>query len=330
MKIIKPRKLSFKEAWETTTEFFIDSSVETEIDRNIDEICVEIDASGLNATSLETFTGFLQDKKDALDVVLADIGLSRETFKRIVTLLRRKGRLPGGYDSEWDIKKIKKLLPADDAFAGTIANVLFHGNEDPFLQEHLPRYYREKLNWKEISVPEKKKTKIKESIYNNNYAALRERNIEGIIEGIIERKLEAIKREYGIDYGRGRSRIVDVDVDWAIPGVDDPNVIIMVLYYETNSIAQTTKARDAFNAYSRIRISNYQDMKNRVFVNFVDGGGWLARRAYFERLVGECHYFLNLKSLDMLEGIVLEHINGSLTPGFSIHIPERPNLTSFR
>lgn len=302
MKPPEPRKLSFEEAWESTTEFFVDDSVEEEVDKKIENIYTA--TRGVHKfENIDEFAQFLKDKEGALDSVLADIGLPQERFKRIVTLLRRKGRIPGGFDQEWGIGRIRRLL-VDNAFTHTIANVLFHGKEDPFLKRYLPKYYREKLNWEEIGDYEGRKLKIKETIYRREYANIRGRKIEEIIG----KKLEAIKRKYGIDYGRGRSRIVDVDVDWAVPGIEDPWVVIMVSYQETTSSGQTTKARDMLNAYNRIRTSNSRNRENRAFVNFIDGVGWLARRADFERLVNECHYFLNLKNLDILEGIVLKHV----------------------
>jgi hypothetical protein len=301
----EPRKLSFEEAWETTTEFFVDDNIEKEVDKRIAEICLKTSsASTLKLSDTEGLTKFLRDEKDALDAVLADIGLPQERFKRVVTLLRRKGRLIGGFDREWSIKEIKRRLREDSTFALEIGNIFFQGKEDPFLQKYLPKYYREKLNWKEISDPELRTTRVKESIYRREYANIKGRKIEEIIG----KKLETIKRKHGIDYGRGRSRIVDVDVDWAVPGVDNPWVIVMVSYQETTSSGQTTKARDMYNAYDRICRSNSRNRENRAFVNFVDGVGWLARRTDFERLVNECHYFLNLKNLDMLEGIVLRHV----------------------
>ena len=48
--------------------------------------------------------------------------------------------------------------------------------------------------------------------------------------------------------------------------------------------------------------------ENRAFVNFADGGGWLARKRDYERLIDQCHYFLNLRHLAMLEAIVLKHV----------------------
>lgn len=61
-------------------------------------------------------------------------------------------------------------------------------------------------------------------------------------------------------------------------------------------------------AYTRINESNSRFGENRAFVNFVDGGGWLARKRDLERLVDQCHYFINLKNLDLIKNIILDHV----------------------
>ncbi len=61
-------------------------------------------------------------------------------------------------------------------------------------------------------------------------------------------------------------------------------------------------------AYERVRRTNSRYGEQRAFVNFVDGGGWLARKRDLERLVENCHYFINLNHLEMLESIVLKHV----------------------
>ncbi len=62
------------------------------------------------------------------------------------------------------------------------------------------------------------------------------------------------------------------------------------------------------NAYQDLQRSNACNREKRVFVNFVDGGGWLARSRDFQRLVENCDYFINLRHLDMLEPIVLNYV----------------------
>ena len=63
-----------------------------------------------------------------------------------------------------------------------------------------------------------------------------------------------------------------------------------------------------FFAFERVCRQNSRYGENRAFVNFADGGGWLARKRDLERLVEHCHYFINLQHLDMLEAIVLKHV----------------------
>lgn len=128
------------------------------------------------------------------------------------------------------------------------------------------------------------------------------------VEARIKEKLEEIKAKYGVGYEKGSSWIVNVDMDFAIPTLQDPWITIMSSFQETTSSGQTTKARDMLAAYTRINESNSRRRENRAFVNFVDGGGWLARKRDLERLVEECHYFLNLQNLDILEAIVLAHV----------------------
>ena len=48
-----------------------------------------------------------------------------------------------------------------------------------------------------------------------------------------------------------------------------------------------------FSAYERVLRNNNRYGEKRVFVNFVDGGGWLARKRDFQRLVKQCDYFIN-------------------------------------
>jgi hypothetical protein len=128
------------------------------------------------------------------------------------------------------------------------------------------------------------------------------------IEARIQEKLKGIEDHYGVPFGKGRSNMIDTDLDFAVPSVDDPWVIIMSSFQETTSSGQTTKARDMLSAYERVLRYNSRHGGNRAFTNFVDGGGWLARKRDMKRLVEQCHYYINLSYLDMMEAIVLKHV----------------------
>ncbi|MGB9890817.1 MAG: hypothetical protein ACPLTQ_14290, partial [Anaerolineae bacterium] len=59
---------------------------------------------------------------------------------------------------------------------------------------------------------------------------------------------------------------------------------------------------------TKVLLTNHYYLEALNFREIADGGGWLARRRDFQRLVENCHYFINLRHLDLLEPIVLAHV----------------------
>ncbi len=206
-------------------------------------------------------------------------------------------------------KKIKRLINQDETFAALIANLFLNGHQDPELSNYIPRYYLETLNLSQISQDslQARRVRYKRSLIGTYSGRKGHR-----VEKIIEEKLIAFKQSYHIGYERGRSRFVETDIDFAIPSLNEPWIILMCSFQETTSSGQSTKTRDMLSAYERVHRSNVRYNEKRIFINFVDGGGWLARKRDLERLVENCHYFLNLQTLPMLDAILLEHLPKSL------------------
>jgi hypothetical protein len=303
-----PPKLTFQEAWDSSTIFFVDNELEDEIDEIVSGLLRLSQSPHISATeerTLDDTVAFLQESPHGLHVVLRDIGLSDEKFMRIVSLLRKIGRIGGGFDREWSISKIKRQLIDDLPFLTLVAKLLFDGKRDEELALHIPRFYLDKLNYREIgTIPQAlREVRYKESTIGT-YGGRKGYKVEATIQ----KKLEEIYHNHGIGYEKGRSRFINVDIDFAIPTLNDPWVVIMSSFQETTSSGQTTKAREMLAAYNQINASNSRHGENRAFVNFVDGGGWLARKRDMERLVDQCHYFINLNNLDLLEAIILSHV----------------------
>ncbi|HEY84077.1 MAG TPA: hypothetical protein G4N96_03050 [Chloroflexi bacterium] len=307
---MEARKLTFQEAWDSSTIFFVDEELEDEIDEKVAGLLRLSQSShiaGAGEKDAQDVIAFLTDDPDGLDVILRDIGLSNEKFMRIISLLRKTGRISDEFDSEWSAAKIKRQLANAPSFVELVANLLLDGKRDQELSVYIPRYYLDKLIYREIGAipPALREVRYKEALIGT-YGGRKGYKVEAKIQA----KLKEIKRKHGIGYEQGSSRFINVDLDFAIPTLQDPWVIIMSSFQETTSSGQTTKARDMFAAYTSIEVSNSRHKENRVFVNFVDGGGWLARKRDLERLVDQCHYFVNLQNLDMLEDIVLQHVPG--------------------
>jgi hypothetical protein len=119
---MQARKLTFQEAWDSSTIFFVDEELEDEINEKVSELLHLSQSPYISVTkerTLEDIVAFLQEDPDALDVILRDIGLSDEKFMRIISLLRKIGRISGGFDSEWSIAKIKRQLADESLFLET-------------------------------------------------------------------------------------------------------------------------------------------------------------------------------------------------------------------
>ena len=308
---MKTQKLTFQEAWDSATIFFVEKKLEDEIDVKADKLLKLSQSSHLSGDkerSVEDIVAFLSENPQGIDVILRDIGLSDEKFMRIISLLRKIRRVSGGFDSEWKTPKIKQQLANDPSFTILIAELLFDGKRDPELSTYIPRFYLNKLNYREIGMLPQA---LREVRYKDSAIGTYGARKGYWVESRIKDKLDIIKNKYGIGYEQGRSRIINVDIDFAIPTLQDPWVIIMSSFQETTSSGQSVKTRDMRHAYTLIDASNSRHHENRVFINFVDGGGWLARKRDLERLVNECHYFINLQNLDLLEAIVLAHVPDS-------------------
>ncbi len=301
------RKISFEEVWQSTVVFFVNEELEQEIDNAVQALLQTANDPRVSETAVITvdeIANFLVGKQNALDVILKDVELSEEKFMRIISLMRKLGRISGGFDREWNVDTIKRRAAREPDFARTIAELMINGKRDAQLRQYVPRYYLETLDYREIKGSSEAARRIR---YKRGLIGTYGGRKGHKIEDEIRARLEKIKGKYGVPFSKGRSTIIETDIDFAVPSVEDPWVIIMSSFQETTSSGQTTKARDMFSAYERVNRHNSRNNESRAFVNFVDGGGWLARKRDLERLVDQCHYFINLHYLDMLEAIVLKH-----------------------
>lgn len=302
------QKLSFQEAWDSSTIFFVDEELEQEIEEKVESLLETAKNHRVSESAkinVSNIANFLSEKRDGIDVILKDIGLSEEKFKRIVSLLRKLERIPGKFKKEWGMAKIKSKMSEEEDFANLIAKLLVDGKRDKELKNYNPRYYLDYLNYRKIKGSTEAARKLQ---YKQSLAGTYGGRKGYYVEAIIEEELNRIQEQHEIGYEKGRSRFIETDIDFAIPNLDDPWVIIMVSFQETTSSGQSTKARDMLSAYERICRQNSRHRENRAFINFADGGGWLARKTDFKRLVENCHYFINLQNLNMLESIALKHL----------------------
>jgi hypothetical protein len=259
-----------------------------------------------NKDPAQNLKQFLQKDENFLGVLLALTNLSQEKFLRIITAQRFAAQ---DFGREWGASRIYAKIKRDDVFAEQIALLFLEGRDSKLLAEQVADFYLDQLslptNWSEIIRDQNVIGNIVRKKLTGEYTDQKGEFVERQVHGI----LDEIDKIHGVPNAHGQVKLVGKEIDYAIPSLEDPYVMVMVSYMETTSSSQTTRANEQQAMYQKIIGDNVRYPSNqRVFVNVVDGAGWLARRSDLRKIYEGCHYCLNMQTLDQLETIVINHV----------------------
>lgn len=305
--VTKPRKYSFEEFKQLYTPFFISDSYEIEVDHEINTIVDSLHEKMKLIGTEEGLLEYIKEDEESLVNILSLLGFSAEKFRRIISMIRMsEGE---SFQSEWPLKQIRNKMTSNEEYGRKISRLLLNGATETEFRETIPKFYLDNLVIDETALRQlTDKTRLKRLVkqkrdgkYNNDAG--------DNVEDLIERKLIELYEKYGIPYEREKFVTwIARNMDFCIPNKEDPYVIIEVSYQITTSSAQTTKREVEVKTSEEIRRHNIQNGKNIAFVNFIEGGGWLGRQSDMKKLIHCSDYILNIKTLDMLESIVIERV----------------------
>lgn len=279
--------------------------LERAMQQRVEEIVRDLLAFEPETDPIENLTRFLQKDPNFLGVLLALTNLSQEKFLRILTAERFA---QGDYGKEWNVDQIFSKMKRERAFAERIARLFLEGRNSDVLVRQVADFYLAQL-----SLPQNWDTVIRDRSVIENVVR---KKLTGeyidkkgeAIEALIDAKLEKISQTYGVGHERGQVKFLGKEIDHVIPSRDHPFVLVMTSYMETTSSSQTARANEQQAMYQKIIGENIRYGIKRVFVNVVDGAGWLARRSDLRKLYEGCDYCLNLNTLDQLEAIICYHV----------------------
>lgn len=244
----------------------------------------------------EIFEDLLLTKKHGLRALLALTGLSNETLKRLITIVRvindnelnlitckNKWCENENIDSlkEWSDAKLNKLIKQNKYFRKGIVNLFFEGSSIPFLATTMPLFELKKLSISKLKfdLPEMIDTLIRYK-EKGSYSGKKDNNAETIIENILD-KLN-IPYETGdlnklIDNAHDNKRTMD----FIIPNQQNPLIIIESSFLVTTSSGQGDKSKTEISI-NRLIQEYYPKAK---FIGFIDGIGWYVRQEDLKRMV---------------------------------------------
>ena len=258
-----------------------------------------------DADPIKTLTQFIQRDENFLGVLLALTNLSQEKFLRILTAQRFA---EADYGKEWGAPTIFRMAKRDETFAERIARLFLEGKNSQILATQIADFYLDQLslpvNWSEII----RDQNLVENIVRKKLIGEYTDKKGEYVEKLIRARLDALQATYGLPYTQGQIAFLGKEVDHIIPSFEFPYVLIMTSYMETTSSSQTARANEQLTMYQKIVGENIRHGLKRVFVNVVDGAGWLARRSDLRKLHDGCDFCLSIKTLDQIDAIICQYV----------------------
>lgn len=298
--MIKSIDEKFQTVIEKNTFYFYDREFEEKYEgylKTLNESLLflknEIETKGLIK---DIFIEFLLENENGLRALLALTGFSNESLKRLITLIRvveneklskltLKEKWCPEEDletiKEWSNGKIEKLLKNSNHFREGIVNLFFEGGTLLFLAETMPLFELKKLSLEKLKFePSSMIDTLIRYKEKGSYSGKSGNNPETVIANLLN-KLE-VSYQTG-DLAELITNAFDTKrtMDFIIPSKDNPKVVVESSFLVTTSSGQGDKSKTEI-AINFLLKQHYPDA---VFIGFIDGLGWYARRNDLRRMV---------------------------------------------
>lgn len=296
------KKLEYKEAFRTTTMFLSDSKIEAHYE---DFLNIQIKLLKQKLSGIGTPLGlefYIESERDSIDNIITLLGISTEKFKRVISWIR----LSQGYtfESEWTTTNLRSELMKNPQLMKEYCELFSSGYVSPKFAAIIPRFilYDFRIDSEivaRLNNDDYIRNLIKDKIttrYNAQYCDLYYKNIYT--------KIEDIALHFGLQYENKTIPGFGIKPLNVISSLNK-NVIINAQFYLTTSSNQTKYYKEIIKPI----VQESQSNKNTIIVNLLDGAGWIGRSADYKKIYQDCDYFLNLKTIDKLNGIVKDFFN---------------------
>ena len=306
----KPVPLTLSAFIKQMTMFYIDHELEDEVNALVEKEVCSRKAEMAGIGTHDGFRAFVRRTPNAIEKILSLLSFSEERFKRIVTMLRlQKGFMP---TTEWSLSKVRSMMLENPMWMDEITGLLSQGAILPEYTELIPPFYRSNLLIDETTISRlaseddirRSAKKSFEGMYNNrlgdSFFAYIEKSVKkvcGQIGVVCESKCQVPSL--------GLGEVAGI----AIPNSQCPRILIDVTYGITTSSAQTKYAERAERISKRLRelsVGKSED-ERMIYINVVDGAGWVARQADLAKLLRASDYLLNIKTIQFLSDIIQFH-----------------------
>tara|TARA_R110002033_G_scaffold171192_2_gene217750 strand:- start:1376 stop:2314 length:939 start_codon:yes stop_codon:yes gene_type:complete len=309
-------KISFEE-WKNSMSFMIDDDFDNSFLQTINPLTRLINQSCQNFTNPIQLYEFLSTADGnitsltKLKAFVSVIGLSEERLKRVVSLIRFKF-FGQEFRTEWSVNRISTTLRSNEDFKDLLIEFFINGRNSRVGRE-MPLYYMR--NFKLLNegfLADLSDFNYVERILNDNEIQGKYSNRVGAhVEEIIQSKLDYYRDNINSELRYELQKeflLLNKNIDFLIPSVDAPIILIEASYNVTTGSGQSKRADQLVEYYTALMRHNANHRPNRIImVNYCDGFGWVGRQNDLHRIYDASDFVINQNNLDILDEILNEY-----------------------
>ena len=304
------RKIEFEELFNSTTMFYVNDKYEEEMEKEVQAKVDELAGELQFIHSKEDLKQYIIDHKDALDNLTSLMEISTERFKRMVSMIRKDRGFV--FSTEWGLGKIRTAMMDSPAMMESVLDLLYDGRNDERMKAKIPFFYLDNMGITEATLA---KLQNKDSIrlfVKRGLEGKYSNNIGDLILEDIERKINQVCVKHGLDYEKNvRVSILDRAVSFVLESPTDPKIIIDVSYSVTTSSAQGNKKNAARKTEDTLK-KEREKGNQIIYVNFLDGAGWIGRQADMREIHRCSDYVINFNNLNLIEDIITAYVENHM------------------
>ena len=292
----KPRKLTLEELRKGMRVFLdfpaVEQAIQEEVKQTVGKILLSKAQNGGRAP-VDVMADYLNAGTETEERIKVVTGFSRGSLEKVKRIY--EAMFP---DERWsqiwhDEKKRRRIA----------AFLVNQADAEIFVPPFIRNNFFLPDNWIELLQAEAYLQTLVRANMQSKYAVR--------IGEALEDETREIVESAGFSHGKGAVGIVDdKQVDVAIPDTSSPLFLIMASYQMTTSSAQSSKANEQQRMYQEVRNHNskrqQRDQPDVLFINVIDGGGWLARPNDLQIMWSACDYCFSRSNLDGVRE-VLQH-----------------------
>ena len=301
------KKLSYDEMFNSTTMFYINGVCEEKIRADIETQTDDILVGLRTITSKESLKQYIIEHKDSLDRLTSVAEISEERFKRMVSMIRKDRGFV--FTTEWGLGKIRSAMLESPAMMESILNLIWDGKNDPKMQACIPTFFLDNMSLKDCALSKLQDRDIVRQLVKRGAEGTYSNMIGDAVLGDIEKEMKRVCAKHGLSYQKNvRVPKLDRAVSFVLEEPAAPKLILDVSYSVTTSSSQGSKKDSARKTEKTIK-EEREKGNNIIYVNFLDGAGWIGRQADFKEIHRCSDYVLNFQNIGLLEDIIDAHID---------------------